>query len=99
MRVADGKVERLRAWLEEVGRRREEALETLARETVRHEAAWLLETSDGPIVVYAIEAEDLDEADRAFADSPLPIDHEHRAVMSEVAAGPAPAEQLLDLRR
>jgi hypothetical protein len=97
-RVRPEKVGRLRSWLEEVAHRRDEALETLANESVRHEAAWLLQTAEGPILVYAIEAEDLARVDGAFESSPFPIDHEHRRVMDEALIDPFPSEPLLDLR-
>jgi hypothetical protein len=98
-RVRPDKLDRLRSWLGEVAGRREEALETLAAESVHHEAAWLLETADGPILAYAIEAEDLGLVDRAFESSSFAIDHEHRRVMDEVLIEPFPAEPLLDLRQ
>jgi hypothetical protein len=97
-RVRPEKLDRLRWWLNEVARRRDEALETLANESVRHEAAWLLESAEGPILVYAIEAEDLIRVDRAFESSSFPIDHEHRRVMDEVLVEPFPSEPLLDLK-
>lgn len=97
-RVRPEKLDRLRSWLEEVAHRRDEALETLANESVRHEAAWLLQTAEGPILVYAMEAEDLARVDRAFESSPFPIDHEHRRVMDEALIDPFPSEPLLDLR-
>jgi hypothetical protein len=65
LKVKPDRVERLRAWMDELARRHDEVVVTFAQETVRHEAAWLLETSAGPILVYAIEADDLDEAQRA----------------------------------
>jgi hypothetical protein len=98
-RVVPEKLDRLRWWMSEVSRRREEALKTLANESVRHEAGWLLETADGPILVYALEAEDLARVDEAFNASTFPIDHEHRRVMDEVLGEPFPAEALVDLRR
>jgi hypothetical protein len=97
-KVKPDKVERLRAWMDELSRRRDEVLETFAQETVRHEAAWLLETAEGPILVYAIEAEDLEQARRAVEEHPQPIDLEHLAVMEDVLGAPYPAEQLLDER-
>jgi hypothetical protein len=97
-RVRPEKLDRLRQWLEEVSRRRDEALETLANESVRHEAAWLLHTRDGPVLAYAIEAEDLDHVDRAFESSAFQIDHEHRRIMDEVLLEPFPSEPLLDLQ-
>lgn len=98
LRVRPEKIDRLRWWMGEVARRRDEALETLANESVRHEAAWLLETAEGPILAYAIEAEDMTRVDHAFESSSFPIDHEHRRVMDEVVMEPFPSEPLLDLR-
>jgi hypothetical protein len=97
-RVKPDKIDRLREWMEELHRRRDEVLETFAQETVRHEAAWLMETVEGTILVYAIEAEDLDQAQRAVEENPLPIDLEHRAVMDEIIEVPIELEQLLDER-
>jgi hypothetical protein len=97
-RVRPDKVDRLREWMEELHRRRDEVLLTFAQETVRHEAAWLMETVEGTILVYAVEADDLEQAERAVAENPLPIDLEHRAVMDEVIEVPIELEQLLDER-
>jgi hypothetical protein len=97
-RVRPDKIDRLRAWMEELHHRRDEVLETFAQETVRHEAAWLMETAEGTILVYAIEADDLEQAQRAVEENPLPIDLEHRAVMDEVIEVPIELEQLLDER-
>lgn len=97
-KVHPDKVERLRAWMDELTKRRAEVLATFAQETVRHEAAWLLETTGGPILVYAIEAEDLEQAQRAVEENPFPIDLEHRAVMGVVLEGAIEVEQLLDER-
>jgi hypothetical protein len=66
-RVRPEKTDRLRWWMGEVARRRDEALETRANEAVRHEAAWLLETAEGPILAYAIEAEDMTRVDHALS--------------------------------
>jgi hypothetical protein len=97
-RVKPDKIERLRDWMEELHRRRDEVLETFAQESVRQEAAWLMETAEGTILVYAIEAEDLEQAQRAVEEKPLPIDLEHRAAMDEVIEVPIELEQLLDER-
>lgn len=86
-------------WLQEIGGpRRAEALESLAAEDVVHETAMIIDTSDGPIIVYAMQTDDL-EYSRAVADeSPRPVDAEHRAVMRDADDGPAAAEIVLDLR-
>lgn len=96
-RVRPERVERLRWWMSELVRRRDEVLETFVNETVRHEAAWLLDTSDGPLLAYAIEAEDLQRAQSAFEETPLPIDVEHRRVMAEVLGDALEADQVLDV--
>jgi hypothetical protein len=97
-KVSPDKTERLRSWLAEVQTRSEEARVTLANEGVRHERALLVETSDGPLLVYVVECEDYDAAREAFAQSEQPIDLEHKQVMSEVRGEPVPAEVLLDMR-
>ena len=97
-RVRPDKVELLRAWMADLARREEEVLETFRQETVRHEVAYLLESGDGPVLVYAIEAADLAQAARAVETQPLPIDLEHRRVMREAFDGVVPTECLLDIR-
>lgn len=58
----------------------------------------LIDTSDSPVIVYAMQTEDL-ERSRAVADeSPRPLDSEHRAVMRAADDGPVAAEIVLDLR-
>ncbi|MBP2420155.1 DUF6176 family protein [Microbacterium imperiale] len=90
--------DRLIAWLAQVdGPRRAEALASLAAEGVEHERALLLDTSDGPVIVYAMQTDDLDAARRVTDSSPRPIDAEHRDVMRAVDAGPADAVTVLDL--
>ena len=80
------------------GPRRAEALASLAAEGVDHETAMLIDTADGPIIVYAMQTDDL-ERSRAVADvSPRPMDAEHRAVMRAADDGPAAAQIVLDLR-
>jgi Family of unknown function (DUF6176) len=49
-RVRPEKVGRLRDWMDELSRRRDEVLETFANETVRHEVGYLFETTDGPML-------------------------------------------------
>jgi Family of unknown function (DUF6176) len=96
-RVKRDQVERLRAWLQEGETRADEIRETFRQETVRHEAAYLLEGRDGPILVYAMEAEDFERAADAFRSSTLPIDLQHREVMRTVLDGPADVEKLYEV--
>ena len=82
-RIRPGKEVRLRAWLAELSRRADEVRATFVSETVRHEQAYILETTDGQVLVYAIEFEDTERSRAAFAGSTHPIDAEHKAVMKE----------------
>jgi hypothetical protein len=95
-RVKPDHVERLRSWLHELERRHDEVVETFRQETVRHEVAYLLQDEEGPVLVYAIEADDLDQAREAFQASTLGIDVEHKEVMAEVLAGAATVEKLYE---
>ena len=98
LRIHPDKVDRLRSWMRELADRADEVRETFAQEGVRHEQAHLLETSDGTLLIYAIEAEDIDEALRVHEASTLPIDAEHRAVLAGVTAERLDLEVLLDMR-
>lgn len=88
--------ESLRAWLAQLNSRHDEVRETFAREGVRHEQAYLLRTSDGPILIYAVEAQDYELTGKTFQSSTLPIDLEHKAAMSRALAGKANVELLYD---
>lgn len=74
VRVSPDKIQQLRSWLAEVQTRTEEARATLANEGVRHERVLLVETS---------------AARTAFLHSKLPLDLEHKQVMSEVRGEPS----------
>ena len=56
----------------------------------------LLKTSDGPILIYAMEAPDHERAAAAFKQSKLAIDIEHKQVMKQVLAGKADVELLYE---
>jgi hypothetical protein len=98
-RVRPDKLERLISWLTELRERSDEVRETFVREGVTHEQAHLINTSDGPLLVYVMEAPDHRRASEAFRNSTLPIDIEHKAVMAEVLRGPAEATLHYDVRR
>ena len=96
-RVREDKVDDLKGWMEELKNREDEVLETFRNEGTRHERVFLLEGFDGPVLVYAMEMGDPEGARRAYLNSDLPIDQEHRRVMGEVLSGRAEAEELLNL--
>jgi len=98
LKVREDRVERLRWWMAQLNQRQEEVSQTFAQETVRHEIAYLLEARDGPMLVYIVEANDVEQASRAYQSSTLPIDLEHRQVMQDVSAGPAAVEMLYECR-
>jgi Family of unknown function (DUF6176) len=98
-RVKPGQEETVRSWLRQVGgSRRGEAAATLMEEGVTHETVVLFETSDGPMVIYAIEADDLDEAYDVASTSRHRIDADHKRIMESALGEPVPIELLLDLR-
>ena len=90
--------EAVEQWLSELnGPRRDEALETLRDEGVRHEMAAIIDTSDGPILVYAMETDDIDRARIVGRASTLPVDTQHHEVMRAADGGPVVSRMLLDL--
>ena len=95
-KVKPEEVGRLREWMAQLDKRREEVRATFRQEGVTHEQVYLLNASDGPIMVYAMEAPDHDRAAKAFMESALPIDAEHKAILKQVLAGPASCELLFD---
>ena len=58
-------------------RRAENLRATFTDESVRAEKAYIVSTSDGPILVYAIEAEDFQRGAKAYASSSHAIDAQH----------------------
>ena len=91
----------LRAWFAELNARAEEVRMTFRDEGVQHEQGVVLPTSDGPVLVWAAQLNDPDEANRAFAKSSHTIESELRAaslVLDQrraiVAIGQASAAQI-----
>lgn len=97
LRVKEDKVEALKDWMRDLRQREKEVLETFHNEGSRHEAAYLLESAEGPVLVYVQEIADPERAHQAFRESELPVDLEHRAVMQDVVAGRLEVQELLNL--
>src|SRR5262245_56528358 len=95
-RIWPDKESRLRAWLAELGSRREEVIESFQRETVRQEQVFIVAGDTGPVLVYAIDAQDLGQATAAYKESTLPIDKEHRAVLQDCLQERLNMEPLFD---
>ena len=82
-RVRRGQEEQLRAWFNELSRRQDEVRETYAQKGARHEKVFLIRRAEESFLVYAMEVEDIERGHEAYKNSTLPIDHEHRRVMSD----------------
>jgi len=91
------KVEAFKAWMATLSRRRDEVLETFAAEGTRSEFVAILNNTDPPVVVYAMETDDFAKAEDAFRHSAFPIDIEHKAVLKDCLSGRAPHEVLFEL--
>ena len=74
---------KLRDWLAQLMVRRAEVLETFAGEGTSQEQAYILPTSDGPMLVYVMDTQDNERARAAYALSSHAIDLEHRAILTE----------------
>lgn len=96
-RVRPEKEARLRAWLAELGSRVDEVRETFREETVRAEQAYVVAGSEGPLLIYVIEAVDLEQGARAYSSSRHRIDAEHRAVMRECLVDSPKVKPLYDV--
>ena len=81
--IKPDKEQRLLAWLTELKSRAPEVRATFENEGVRHEQAFILQSARGPLLVYAIEVEDMDAAMTAHLASKMGIDLQHRAAMDE----------------
>jgi hypothetical protein len=78
----------------QVMQRQDEVRETFAQEGVRHEQAFILKTPEGPILIYAVQAEDQAAARAAFEKSALPIDQEHKSIL-DLSLGERPDVELV----
>lgn len=96
-RIKPGKEARLRDWLKELGERADEVRATFVDETVRHEQGFILNTSEGSMLIYVMEAEDLERGRKAYLASTHPIDAQHRQVMAECLDGTVVVEPLYDV--
>ena len=74
----------LRQWLSELNRRQDEVVETFSQEGTYQEQAYLAEIAGRSLLIYVMDAQDHEQAARAFKESTLPIDVEHRRIMNRV---------------
>jgi hypothetical protein len=86
--IKEGKGDRLREWYAELGRRSDEAFETLDNEGIRQEIAFILNTEHGELLcVFLDVGKDMNAADEAFFSSPFEIDRQHMEVMDDTTVG------------
>ncbi|MCR2783909.1 MULTISPECIES: DUF6176 family protein [unclassified Microbacterium] len=88
----------LQAWLLRVNTElRDEAIATLVAEGVTHEKAVIVDTSDGPLLVYAMETNDPQRAEEVSSASESWLDAEHRRVMHLSDGGAPSRRKVLDV--
>ena len=97
-RIAEGQEPVLRWWMAELMRRRDEVLQTFEYEGTREEAAYLLRTAEGPVLIYVMDVADPERAGIAYRYSALPIDQQHKQVMHQVLGEELEPELLYDVR-
>jgi hypothetical protein len=96
-KVRSDKVDELRQWMAELVARREEVLESFRREGMRQEKAYLLDLDDGPLLIYLMDAEDIDVAGEAYQSSDLPIDLDHRRTLAALLEDSLPADVIYEI--
>ena len=79
--------------------RRQEALATLVDEGCTHEQTLLIEGSEGPVIIYVMQVDDIEASHEAARSSQHPIDSYHKRVMEQTVGDSLPSELLLDLHR
>lgn len=98
-RVHPGEEDRLREWLNELNTTRaDEARATLVDEGCSHEMGVLVPTSDGLLLVYAMELVSEEQSKLASQNSQHPIDAEHKRIMRAALGEEPELERILDLR-
>lgn len=70
LKVRQGKVARLRAWMRELSERRAEVLVTFSHEGTRHELVAIVELPEH-VLIYAIAVVDLNAARKALPESTI----------------------------
>lgn len=78
-----GQTERFVAWVTSVQRRKPEMLEAMRAEGVSFECIFLERGGRGDSIIFYMQAVNLAEAQRKFAESPLAIDAETRSIIAE----------------
>ncbi|MGH2585019.1 MAG: DUF6176 family protein [Dehalococcoidia bacterium] len=99
IRLRPDSLERVRAWAEEMNRRRDEALATLVDEGVYVESVFLDRAGDGDFLIYYMKAESFGRATAAVQRSPHAIDAYHQQFKRDTWVSGQRLELLVDLTR
>jgi hypothetical protein len=99
VRVHKDKVDRLRAWSEELQARADEVREAFAAQSTNLERAYLLHGLEAPILVLVYDFDDPVRAHEAFRSSTLAIDEDYKRVMDEILDDAVDAEPLYKVGR
>jgi hypothetical protein len=99
VKVREDKVDRLRAWSEELQVRAEEVRDAFAEQSTNKERAYLVHGLEAPILVLVYDFDDAARAHEAFRDSTLAIDQDYKQVMDEVMDDALDAEVLYEVAR
>ena len=89
----------LRHWLSELNRRRDEVLETFSQEGTRQEQAYLADIAERTVLIYVMDMQDPEHAAKAFKESNLAIDLEHRRIMERALDKRVKLEPLYECMR
>lgn len=97
IKLKPGSLTRVREWASEMGRRSEEARQTLHEEGVLAESVYLDTVEGEDFLIYFMRAESLEGARRVSEKSTHPIDAYHQQFKRETWESSKKLEPLLDL--
>lgn len=92
-------IKEIRIWFKTLRERSVEVLESLEKEDIFVESAFLDEQSDGLYLIYYIKAKDIPKAYEVFNNSSLSIDKYYKECWKKYCEGRVVLEELLDLDR
>jgi hypothetical protein len=98
VKIDPAKVEQVRAWMAELGTRRDELQAALRQDTVREEKVFLLDAGTGPILVFVTDNADLAHAMRMRSENQTRIAQDYRVAMRSTVLGEIPAELIFEER-
>jgi hypothetical protein len=94
--IREDALQRVREWLASLSTRREELSRLAKAQTVSHELAHLIHGENGPVLVYVLEASDLNAARAAIREGALPLATEWQQLIAECSSGHPSHEVLFE---